>query len=324
MESEVIGGFLSAKDVNLDWSCLTVNGEDCLYCPLVTPSNDLLFCIVPLVDKEPFVALLAPQELQQQCRDQGFMESSIDQIHAGLLKQASDPSSALSLQRHKGKIELSINLSMALKITLSATIMENDPTISSIILRRLLNDVLAGGYLLQGLSSSRVKILDSKDRAIEFMRETIEEPGDRQALNKWAPKGSMNYQALEKYNEDAVKNAIFAKMDGATEDSSKEAHTLDLLLTLRKEMKQYRKTNNHRPTKVKATKLPSDFAPTSESDGTTVKFDNESNNASVKLDQPPMLVKEESPVVRESPSSSRESSKSPRKKHKFRRVKITK
>ncbi|QLL35049.1 hypothetical protein HG536_0H04250 [Torulaspora globosa] len=326
MELEALRPLLLAKDVNLDWLRSKVNNQDCLYCRLIIPSDTLLFCFVPLLDKQPYVALLRAQDLEEQSRNQGFLESSIDQILAALREQAFNPPSALSFRKDDGMMEISINLSTALKLSLKATIVDNDPSLSSIILRRLLDDILAGSYLLERLLSSRTKLLDSKDRAIEFLKENLEELGDKQTLNRWAPEGSMNYQSLQKYDEDEVKYATFARINETASDEgpSEDAETADLVLTLRREMKQYKMSWSKRSTKKTAAKMPSDFAPPLQLDAEQVKSDWEKGEASVKLEEPPSLVKEESPVAGESASSGRESSKSPSKKRKFRRVKITK
>ncbi|QLQ82172.1 hypothetical protein HG537_0G04270 [Torulaspora globosa] len=318
MELEALGPLLLAKDVNIDWLRSKVNDQDCLYCRLVISLDTLLFCFVPLLDKQPYVAVLSPQDLEEQSRNQGFLESSIDQIHAALREETFNPLSVLTFQRHDDMIEILVNLSTALKLSLKATIVDNDPSISTVILRRLLDDILDGSYLLGRLVSSRTKLLDSKDRAIELLKENLEELGDKQTLNRWAPKGSINYQALQRYDEDEVKKTTFARINetAGSEGPLKDAETAELVLKLRQEMKQYKNSSSKRPAKKKAIRMPSDFAP-------PVQLDAE-QEASIKLEQLPSLVKEESPVAGDTASSGRESSKSPSKKRKFRRVKITK
>lgn len=326
MELEALPSLLLAKDANIDWLLSKVNDQDCLYCRLIIPLDTLLFCFVPLLDKKPYVAVLRPQDLEEQCRNQGFLESSINQIQAALREQTFNPPSALTFQKDNDVLEILVNLSTALKLSLKATIVDNDPSLSSIILGRLLDDILAGSYLLGRLLFSRTKLLDSKDRAIEFLRENLEELGDKQILNRWAPEGSINYQALQKYDEDEVKNATFARINetGSKEGPLEDAETADLVLTLKREMKQYKTSCTKRPTKKKAVRLPSDFAPPLQLAAEQVKSDWKKGEATIKLEEPPSLVKEESPAVAESPSSGRESSKSPSRKRKFRRVKITK
>lgn len=320
---EELPKLLRTEDSNLVWSSSIVNDESCFHCLLAMSSGTFSFCFVPSVEREPYVALLSPQDLQEQSQDQGFLGRSIDQIRVALRQQSNDPSSALSFRTNHGTVELSINVSSALRIHLKATVVHIDTRASSAILRRLLDDVLAGSYLLEKLSSSRVKILESKDKAIEFLRENLEEVGDRQVLSRWAPRGSINYQALEKYDDDTAKNATFAGVE-VVPQKYLEARTANTLFRLRKEMKQYKKSNPSSPSKRKATKLPSDFAPSSELEPDSPHDEGMHDDRLVKIEGSPSLIKEESLSAELSPTSSRETSRSPNKKRKFRKVKITK
>lgn len=323
MEYNALITLVTDRNVETNWSTSTVSKLNHFTCALALPTDTILFCFIPVLLSEPYVASIPFHSLQDQCQKQGFLDKSIGQIQKHLRSQTIKLSSGLSFEK-KGKIiELSLSISSALKVLLKAEIIDTDGNLSFMLLRRLLDDVLSSSDLLRKQSTSMEKMIDDKDRALSFLRDHLEESYDGQALNRWAPKGSHNYQALEKFENANVKRAIFESSDDTSLDQAEVMEVADVLFTMKRELKDYKKLHPTSPSKKKkAVKMNSDFAPIQES----VVFNHKppENNVNVKFEPTPSLVKSESPVKLESPVSGRDSSESPSRKRKFRKVKISK
>lgn len=322
MESNALEQLVSDKNTELNWSTCVVSDVTHFACAIEIPSDTILFCFLPTLSDEPFIASLPFRALHEQCQNQGFLNKSFEQIQAHLRSQTDRLSSGLSFRKKGEIVQLTVDISSSLKILLEAKIIDSNANLSVMILRRLLDDVLTGSDILRKLSHSMRKVIDDKDRALLFLKEHLEESDDKQVLNKWAPLGSQNHQALEKYDNAPAKEAIFGNIEEEVYEQTAKVEVAEYLFTLERDMKDYKNLHPTFPHKKrKAVAVNSDFAPIQESSGSSK---NPIESDFVKLEPAPFSIKSESPVRLGSPGSSRDASESPTKKRKFRKVRISK
>lgn len=307
----------------LDWSVCVVNERMHFACVLALASGTILFCFVPTVDEEPYIAILPRRALQEQCQEQGFWDKSILQIETHLGSQTSHLSSGLSFQKKGETMELSLTISSALKVLLRAKTVEIESNLSSILFRKLLNDVLCGSILLRNQLVSTENSIQDKDRALSFLVDHLEDTGNGSALDRWAPSGSQNSLAIQKFETGRIREAIFESLDHKGFEQKNMAEMAEILFTMKRNLDVYKMQNPPSPSKKrKAARTGSDFAPIQDS-GAVGQPTGLQKNEDTKIEPAPLL-EPECTIKCESARSSREPSESPTKRRKFRKVKVSK
>lgn len=317
---------LDQKSFRLNWYVCPFNDKKCFYSSMMASPSEIVLCFVPSLDDDPCLATLSTVDLEVQCRNQGFVDESIRQIQLEVHSQT-NMSSVPSFLRDHGTIKFSIAISSGISVLLRATVAQPDEKVSITILQRLLRDVVRGAYFQKGFSDNLVNQLQEKDRAICYLKDNLEELGGNKILARWAPKGSVNSRALNKYDQSKGLRPFVENSDEDTFNEEKVMEAAGSLFALQRELIDPSVSNSNSPTKRKRRTSVADFSPFQEE--TAKRNKKEANQFSsdyvgVNSDSVPSLKESSLKPTKHSPPTSRGSSESPSKKRRFGKLKITK
>lgn len=275
------------KDELNEWTVGRIDNDRVFVNSQVFNDSELVFCFVSLHD-DPFI--IAISDLVDQCKKQGFVDESVSQIedhvHARLR-------SILDFYRVGGGIGFEVSVA-SLEVHLWAPVEKVNIQLSSRLLRKVLHNNLQKVSLLQGVTDDLLGLIDSKDKAIQYLEENLQELGGGR-ISKWAPPGSYNAKSIEKYTPPLELLQCF-------EDSEDVMEAAESLLKLRPHFRNYTRSPSRSPRKryrnSGATNL-------------IGKLQEDQTNSTVL-----------SPPQTQSPK--RAASDSPSKRQKFGKVKVTK
>ncbi|AQZ11860.1 NEJ1 (YLR265C) [Zygosaccharomyces parabailii] len=279
------------------WNVGTIGHEKIFFNSQGSNQSHLLFCFTPLKG-EPFVVFIC--DLEEQCRKQGFLDKSIAQIKEDILSRVS---SAFAFHREGQEIRFVVTVS-SLEVTLRAPLTKISDHLCTKMYQMILKNILEKTCLLQGIADDFLFIIESKDKAIEYLKDNVEELGGERIISRWAPQGSYNFKSLEKYTPPIELQSCLA----GSNDPMEAAESLTILKPhFRNYTRSPSRTPNKRKRQLSANKL--------------VNRDLSSRNLIPLLNQEQADLAE---LKRRDPSPRRAVSDSPSKRQKFGRVKITK
>lgn len=231
---EKIESLLKAEKLD-EWAVGIVNDDRVFVNSQTSNESGLIFCFVPL-QGNPF--LIDISNLIKQCKDQGFVGESVLQIKNDLQSRV-DTILTFSLSDNEIVFEVSI---ASLLVKLKAPVITIDQPLGTKLLQNVLENNLKRVSMLQGVSDDLLGLIDAKDRAIEYLNENVQELGGERVISKWAPRGSYNAKALEKYSPPLE---LLECLDNS-DDVMKVAESL---LKLKPHFRKYTKSPSRSPRK---------------------------------------------------------------------------
>lgn len=311
MQVKSLRQLLRSKDASGKWFVCTIDEKKCFMKSVGTYPSDILFCFIPNLDDDPYIAKLSTHDLKTQCQQQGFVDESIKQIQQELYIQSLKGSLELNFRKVDCRLETVIALSSAIEVSIEATIVPSDNDIAVIVYRSLLQEILMGSYSLKGLNDRLENLLQIKGRAVDYLKMSVEELGGERIIQKWAPKASTNAKALEKYHRSKECNFLVESLQEQDFDEGKIIQTAQFMFELRKDF-TYPEVKADSPRKRPRRPSSTDFLP---------------NHAPMKASKDKSALLESKSCERIEIASSSIKEETPplaSKKGKFRKVKITK
>ncbi|GAV53005.1 hypothetical protein ZYGR_0AI02870 [Zygosaccharomyces rouxii] len=189
---ENIESLLKDNKLN-EWAVGIVNGDRVFVNSQASSESGLIFCFAPLHD-DPFLIVIS--NLIEQCKSQGFVGDSVFQIQNDLHSRVG---SILVFNMLDEEITFEVSVA-SLQVQLKAPVITINPQLASRLFQKVLENNLRKVYVLQGVSDDLLGLIDSKDKAIEYLSENVQELGGERIITKWAPRGSYNAKSLERYS----------------------------------------------------------------------------------------------------------------------------
>lgn len=270
-----------------DWNVGTIDGEKIFLNSQGSNESRLMFCLVSL-QHDPCLVIVS--DVENQCKTQGFLDQSVVQIKKNILSKIS---AGFDFHRDTKGVWFTVSV-FSLEITLRAPLEKMSDAVSVQVYQTVLNNTLNKATLLQGISDDLLTLIDSKDRAIEYLQESIQELGGERIVSRWAPKGSYNFRSLERY-------APPLELQSCLELSDDPMKMAESLAALRPYFRNYTRSPSRSPRKRQREMAAKNLA----------QLLNQDQARSTEL-------------RRENSSPRRAASDSPSKRQKFGKVKITK
>lgn len=280
-----------------EWNVGTIDHEKIFFNSQGSNQSYLLFCFTPL-NGEPFVVFI--RDLEEQCKKQGFLDKSIAQIKKDILSRVSP---AFEFHREGQEIQFVVSVSF-LEVTLRAPLTKISDRLCAKMYRMVLRNTLEKTCLLQGIADDFLFLIESKDKAIEYLKDNVEELGGERIISRWAPQGSYNFRSLEKYTPPV-------ELQSCLESSNDPMHAAESLSVLRPHFRNYTRSPSRTPNKRQR----------------QLSAKNLMNRDLSSRDLIPLLSQEQANTgepKKGHPSPRRATSDSPSKRQKFGKVKITK
>ncbi|CCD26809.1 Nej1p NDAI_0I02410 [Naumovozyma dairenensis CBS 421] len=151
--------------------------------------------------------VLSSIDIEKQCKEQGFNKESIIEILNESLIQI--PNITLfQRQEVPTVLQFKINLSSIISLFLKTSKIKSLRSVEEIKLYSTLNkSILKKSQILLDQNTRLIKIINSKDKVIQFLYDSINDLGANKIIKSWAPRGSINYKAMNKFDQnDAMLN----------------------------------------------------------------------------------------------------------------------
>lgn len=224
------------KDGKLnEWAVGAINDDRVFVSSNASNESELIFCFVPL-HGDPFLIFIS--NLIEQCRNQGFVGESVFQIQSDLFSRVG---SILIFSMLDNEVIFEVSVA-SLQVRLKAPAIAINPGLVARLFQKVLEHNLKRASVLQGISDDLLGLVNSKDKAIEYLTENVQELGGEKIVSKWAPRGSYNAKSLERYSPPLE---LLACLD----NSEDVMQTAESLLKLKPYFRNYTRSPSRSPRK---------------------------------------------------------------------------
>lgn len=160
------------------------------------------------LESVPLVAFLHYKDVERQCKSQGFegettMTLVWESTVARLIRH-----STLDFTVHEDKITITSKLTNSMNVALVCDCYEiHKPVVVARVYGSLCKDTISIGLNYRRRNKSLLDTMEGKDSAVKYLEYLVNDLGGSSILERWAPRGSINYANLSAYDESHTRNA---------------------------------------------------------------------------------------------------------------------
>lgn len=186
----------------------------------VIPSNgagdgNLLVFIFILIDMDDnnrhktMLYCLKYDELIVQCEEQGYMEMNYNSLWDMIQQQSHNCQYGDILNNLSDEtLQFILSLSNQLKLNIELRRIYVHHKCLERLYQDLIKQIGVSSLIQLNKIRKQQDIINGKDAVIEFLKENLINLGGISLINKWAPKGSLNYEFLEKNDMSNLKSNV--------------------------------------------------------------------------------------------------------------------
>lgn len=149
------------------------------------------------------------EELRIQCEEQGYMDMNYTSLW-DIIQQKSHECQYGDFpnDRRDGKLSFILPLSNQLDLNIVLRHSSVGHTLSQRVYQDLIKQLGFSALIQSNKIREQQAIIEGKDSVIQFLKENLISLGGLSLINKWAPKGSSNYESLEKSETLNLKSSV--------------------------------------------------------------------------------------------------------------------